>query len=78
MSPSEQKTFLMMYKSQIERELAQLNTILNEHLIVVLPEAITGVFLYNLSENYLKSLKQTIEINREYLKNINNKLKEIK
>ena len=77
MSPSEQKLFLIMYKAQLERDAAQLQSIFNEHNIVVLPEAITGPVLYNLSEDYLKSIEATILLNRKYIQKINIKLKEL-
>jgi len=77
MSLSEQKTFLMMYKSQIERELASLQTIFNEHNIVILPESITGHTLYTLSIDYIKSIETAIQFNKQYLQQINKKLQEL-
>ena len=77
MSPSEQKTYLMMYKAQIERELAQLRAMLLEHESKVLPEHITGNLLYNASEDYIKALQSAINANSTYLQRINQKLKEV-
>ncbi|NTV46895.1 MAG: hypothetical protein HGB11_10340 [Chlorobiales bacterium] len=54
---SEKKIKLMIYRSQIERELAQLNAILSEH-DDILPEAIEGN-LYRLHDEYIEALQKT-------------------
>lgn len=64
MSPSEKKTALMIYKAQIERNLSQLQVMLLEHNDI-LPEAISGP-VYNLAEDYIKSIEKTYELSKKY------------
>lgn len=59
MSPSEKKVKLMIYKSQIERELAQLVTMCYEHQDVVSPLDGNAFFL---DDEYTKALNQARKI----------------
>lgn len=75
MTPSEQKTELMIYKAQIERELAQLQSIVNNNNF---PEAIANsISLSGMASDYVESINNAIQKNYLYLSAISKKMKEI-